>query len=294
MNIDLDIEYYKEQLQAKEDMLARTTNYLIETQNDLEEKNKKISELYKDTLDSIDVAQHIQESLLPDVNILKSYFKNAAYFIKQKALVGGDTIFIKNNNEGVQFGLLDATGHGIPAAMLSISCTLLLRELSSSVELKDPKSLLNLLDYQLEKAFDIDNKLSVAQAEGIILGYCSKDNTLNYCSAKGKGFLVSKSGEIVELASIKKSLGDLNKVKLYNISIDLEEVQKLIIYSDGLTDQFGGENDTRFTKKRFKNLITEHFDKDAETFANIIAQEYQTWRDDTAQTDDISFIIIDF
>ena len=93
--MDLDIEYYKEQLEAKEDMLSRTTNYLTEMQHDLEEKNKKISELYKDTLDSIDVAQHIQDSLLPDVNILKSYFKNAAYFIKQKALVGGDTIFIK-------------------------------------------------------------------------------------------------------------------------------------------------------------------------------------------------------
>jgi phosphoserine phosphatase RsbU/P len=292
--MDLDIEYYKEQLEAKEDMLARTTNYLIETQNDLEEKNKKISELYQDTLDSIDVAQHIQESLLPDVNILKSYFKNSAYFIKQKALVGGDTIFIKNNNEGVQFGLLDATGHGIPAAMLSISCTLLLRELSSSVEVKDSKTLLNLLDYQLEKAFDIDNKLSVAQAEGIILGYCSKDNTLNYCSAKGKGFLVSKSGEILDLIPIKKSLGDLNKIKLYNTTINLEQVQKLVIYSDGLTDQFGGENDRLFTKKRLKNIVTQHFEEDADTLSKIIMQEFQNWRNDTPQTDDISFIIIDF
>ncbi len=291
--MDLDIEYYKEQLEAKNDMLARTTNYLTHTLLELEQKNKEVSELYKDTLDSIEVARHIQESLLPDVNILKAYFKDAAYFVKQKAHVGGDTIFIKNNNEGVLFGLLDATGHGVPASMLSISCALLLRELSSSVEVNDPKTLLNLLDYQLEKAFQVDNEVSVTQAEGVILGYCPKNETLNYCSTKGKGFLVLKSGELLELAHIKKSLGDMHDVTLYNTLISLENAQKMIIYSDGLTDQFGGNADKRFTKNRLKALITQNFEKNASALAKIIVEAYEDWQHDTAQTDDISFLIID-
>lgn len=80
-------------------MLAMTTNYMEQIQADLEEKNKIISELYKDNLDSIHLTQSIQEALLPNINILKSHFKDAAYFIKQKALVGGDIVFAKNNND---------------------------------------------------------------------------------------------------------------------------------------------------------------------------------------------------
>ncbi|TAF67985.1 MAG: hypothetical protein EAZ55_01015 [Cytophagales bacterium] len=290
----MDIEFYKEQLEAKEDMLARTTRFLLETQKDLEQKNQEVSELYKNVLDSIQVAQRIQDALLPNIDILKSYFKDAAYYVKQQSGVGGDSVFVKNNNEGVVFGILDSTGHGVPAAMLNISCTLLLRELSSSIEINNPKALFNLLDYQLEKTFNKDEEHSVAEAEGIILGYSSHDNTLSYCSAKGRGFLILNSGELIELEKDQKSIGDASEIMFQNIPLCIDEAKTLLIYSDGLTDQFGGKNDKRFSKNRLKNLIEKNYEADAQTLAKILQFEHNAWRNTTQQTDDISFLIIDF
>jgi hypothetical protein len=35
----MEANYFKEQLQAKEDMLAQTTNFLVQIQHDLEKNN---------------------------------------------------------------------------------------------------------------------------------------------------------------------------------------------------------------------------------------------------------------
>jgi serine phosphatase RsbU (regulator of sigma subunit) len=149
----MDINFYKEQLQAKEDMLARTTHFLVDIQNTLKEKNIELDNVYQGIMDSIVVAERIQKSLLPNVDILKSYFKDACFKVMQQTGIGGDGIFIKNNSDGVMFGLLDSTGHGIPAAMLNVSCILLLKELMASTEMNNPKSLLSLLDPFTEVVF---------------------------------------------------------------------------------------------------------------------------------------------
>jgi serine phosphatase RsbU (regulator of sigma subunit) len=82
------------------------------------------------------------------------FFKNASYKIYQQLGIGRDSAFIKNNSRGIVFGLFDSTGHGIPAALLSISGSLLLKELMTSMEISNPKILLNLLDYRLYNKFD--------------------------------------------------------------------------------------------------------------------------------------------
>lgn len=289
----MDVNFYKEQLQAKEDMLARTTQFLVEIQESLKLKNVELSNAYRNIMDSIAVAERIQKSLLPNIDVLKTYFKDASFKVLQQTGIGGDSVFIKNNNEGVIFGLLDSTGHGIPAALLNISCTLLLRELVSSIETNNPRLLLSLLDTQLNKLFEQDEYI-FAQAEGILFGYCSRLGHLSYCSAKGKALLVRKSGEVEELPYSRKSIGDNREFDLQNYEIDLCDADKLLLYSDGLTDQFGGEADRRFSNARVKELFKNNLTKSAVELADVIETAHINWKQTTKQTDDISFIIIEF
>ena len=88
--------YFEEQLQAKEDMLAQTTRFLVQIQQDLEKKNKELLLANKEIFDSISFASLIQNSLLPDTDILKVFFKDASFKVMQQIGIGGDTIFIKN------------------------------------------------------------------------------------------------------------------------------------------------------------------------------------------------------
>ncbi len=289
----MDTSYLKEQLQAKEDMLAQTTRFLVQMQKDLELKNNELSLANKDILDSIGFASLIQNALLPDVDVLKIFFKDASYKVKQQIGIGGDTIFIKNTNKGVVFGLLDSTGHGIPAALLSISGTLLLKELMTSMEIDNPQTLLNLLNFQLHKTFD-NSKSSIAHKEGIIFSFSSVQQKLTYSSAKGKALLLRPTGEIEELGHSKKSIGDEANAEFELFEIHTKPGDKLIMYTDGLTDQFGGERNKKFSRERLKEVLRKSSTKSAGTVVKAIEEEFTAWKSENNQTDDVSFMVIEF
>jgi serine phosphatase RsbU (regulator of sigma subunit) len=289
----MDIRFYKEQLQAKEDMLARTTKFFIDAQTALEIKNKEIANINKSILDSINVAKRIQGSLLADTDLLKTAFKDAAYRVIQQIGIGGDNVFIKKNSEGIVFGLLDTTGHGIPAAMLNISCTLLLRELTISNSIDSPKNLLHLLDYHLNDIFD-NATFSAAQAEGCIFSYLPDRKKLTYSAAKGKAMLLNKAGIVEELPYTRKAIGSRRNLPFEDFELYLEDIDKILVYSDGLIDQFGGEENKRFSRTRLKDVFQAHSQHTATEIVTIIEQEFLNWKSTTKQTDDVSFFIIEF
>ena len=291
--IKMETNYFKEQLQAKESMLAQTTRFLVQIQQDLQENNDKLLFANNEIYDSINFASLIQDSLLPDTDILKVFFKDASYKVIQQIGIGGDTVFIKNTNKGVVFGLLDSTGHGVPAALLSISGTLLLKELMTSMEIDNPQTLLKLLNYQLHKTFN-NSKSSIAHKEGVIFSYSSTQKKLTYSSAKGKSLLLHQTGEIEELVSTKISIGDEANAEFELFEICIVSGDKLVVYSDGLTDQFGGDKNKKFSRQRLKNLLIKTPTESASGLVKIIEDEFLVWKNENKQTDDVSFMIIEF
>jgi len=289
----MDINYYQEQLQAKEDMLARTTEFLGQIQNALIEKNIHLSTVQQDIYDSVNFAKLIQTSLLPNADLLKIFFEDADYRISQQIGIGGDTIFIKSTNSGVVFCLLDATGHGIPGAMLSISGSLILNDITSSIEIDDPSVLLKLLNYRLHKTFNY-NKQSIAHFEGTAFYYSAKHNKLSYSSAKGKGFLLNTKGNIVHLSSTKISVGEDPNSDFERFELPIFKGEKLVLFSDGLTDQFGGEREKKYTVSRLKEVLANNSDKSLSEMNEIIYNEHLAWKGTNEQTDDLSYKLIEF
>jgi serine phosphatase RsbU (regulator of sigma subunit) len=289
----MDIDYYKEQLEAKEDMLVRTTDYLNQIKDSLEAKNNSLSNIQHGISQSISFAKLIQTSLQPEVDVLKIFFKDADYKVAQQIGIGGDTIFIKSTNSGVVFCLLDATGHGIPGAMLSISGSLILNDITSSIEIDDPSILLKLLNYRLHQTFN-NNKHSIAHFEGTAFHYCSKINRLTYSSAKGKAFLFNSNGEITSLKRTRNSVGQDQSSEFDTFELPIKKGDKLLLFSDGLIDQFGGERNKKYTVSRLKKVILRNLNKSVSELSEIIYQELLAWKGDREQTDDVSFKLIEF
>ncbi|KAK6020458.1 putative GTP cyclohydrolase I [Ostertagia ostertagi] len=219
----VDLEYYKEQLEAKEDMLLRTTAFLGDIQKKLEIKNNELKEKQRDILSSFDFAKIIQTSVQPDTSILKVFFKDACYEVLQQIAIGGDTIFVKNTNSGLFFGLLDATGH-----------------------------------------------------------------------ANGKALLLTKDGIVRKLQTSKTSIGQNQNVQLCSFELDYEKNGKLILFSDGLVDQFGGNNDKKYMTRQLSELLEKNHQKKTDELAETILQAHLSWKGTNDQTDDISYIIIEF
>ncbi len=289
----MNVEYYREQLKAKEDMLEMTTRFLNQAQKSSEEKNTILSNTYNEIIDSINFAKFIQTSLLPDVQILKIFFNDADYVVKQQFGVGGDAIFIKNINQGVVFGLLDSTGHGVPGAILSVAGNLIMNEITATMEVDSPLDLTRLLNYRFINTFK-RSEHSIAHMEGSIFCYSSKLQKLSYCSAKGKAYLLKANGKMIKLSNTKKSIGeDINSV-FENIEINITKNDKLFLYSDGLVDQFGGLQNKKYTTKRLEELLLQNINKNVPELMEIVVSEHEVWKNNAAQTDDVSFMLIKF
>lgn len=288
----MELAFYKEQLLAKENMLSSTLNYLMEIQHSLKQKNEELSEINKGIFESIQFAELIQRSLLPNIEVLKIFLKDASYNVIQQIGIGGDTVFVKNANQGVLFGLFDSTGHGVPAAMLSISGALMLNELTSSINIDSPKLMMKLLNYRLNRTFN--GGLSVAHMEGSMFFFSSKTKKLAYSSAKGKALYIPISGDVVELPYTKHSIGEDPSSEYEDFELDFHVGDKMLLYSDGLIDQFGGDHDKKFSRSRLKRILSEHRNKSVNEIKIILEEEHNNWKKNKQQTDDLSYMILEF
>jgi len=273
-------------------MLARTTRFLLETQDDLVRKSDIIEGVNQNLFESIRFANLIQTALLPDIAVLKAKVKDSAYRVMNQIGIGGDSIFIKETEECITFGLLDATGHGIPAAMLSISATLILSELIVTSAGKSPADIVAELNGRLHSTFN--QHQSIAHLEGTLCRYFPNENRLHYCSAKGKGIQITSDGELKDLSFSNYSIGE-DLQATYEVSmLNYSPGDKLFLYSDGLTDQFGGERDKKFTRRRLKDLLMANREHSASELSAIVSSSHQEWRGHSEQTDDLSFMILSF
>jgi serine phosphatase RsbU (regulator of sigma subunit) len=76
--------------------------------------------------------------------------------------------------------------------------------------------------------------------------------------------------------------------------IELKKGDRIYMASDGYQDQFGGENDKKFMTKRLKSMFENMANKPMGEQDSIIEDEFNSWKGDRAQTDDVIVIGAEF
>jgi phosphoserine phosphatase RsbU/P len=93
---------------------------LEEENRKLEESNRSLKKAYQTIRDDLDAAARMQRSLLPLPGTIHGIHCNSLFL--PASVVAGDVFnFFPIGSSSVGFYLLDVSGHGIPAAMLSVT-----------------------------------------------------------------------------------------------------------------------------------------------------------------------------
>ncbi|MEZ4936635.1 MAG: hypothetical protein R2799_03490 [Crocinitomicaceae bacterium] len=64
----------------------------------------------------------------------------------------------------------------------------------------------------------------------------------------------------------------------------------VLLFSDGYIDQFGGENNKKFNKKKFKELLLSVQDMKMEDQEHFLEYAFNNWKQQEVQTDDICIL----
>ncbi|MFY0686824.1 MAG: SpoIIE family protein phosphatase [Cyclobacteriaceae bacterium] len=316
-NFELDIKVSSKNevgiLAAELQRASETLNSRIEDQRDLnrkleEQKNEisiqkeQIEESNQQMKDSISYARRIQGSLLPDISGLQRFSKDAMVYYKPKDIVSGDFYWFervrKGRNDYLIIACADCTGHGVPGAIMSIMGSNQLTNIVYYQNYLEPKKIIARLDKAIKFELYREEDKDKVKKDGMEIGVCviSLDDLSMEFAGVGIPLYLVRENNLEIVKAVKAMAGGMTgeerdiENQLSAEKIQLSVGDKIYMASDGFQDQFGGKQDKKFMVKKFRDLLLDTSKESMTDQAKKIEEEYEAWKQDTPQTDDVCVI----
>ena len=257
-------------------------NIMITTQKEEVEEQKR------EIMDSITYAKRIQDAILPPTKLIKRLLPDSFVLYKPKDIVAGDFYWIEEVNETIIFAAADCTGHGVPGAMVSVVCHNAMNRSVREFGLLDPGKILDKTKELVIRTFEKSEKVV---RDGMDVALCTLNgNNLNYAGANNPLWII-RNGEILETKATKQPVGKVDKSNPFvSHNIKVEKGDSIYIFSDGYVDQFGGERGKKFKPQAFRELLLSVQTQTMGKQKEIIDENFETWRGDIEQIDDVCVI----
>jgi serine phosphatase RsbU (regulator of sigma subunit) len=286
-----------EQLVRERTHELEEANAEIEAQRDIATAQRdKIAAQQNEIMDSIQYAQRIQESMLPSDEALSNILHDHFVLFKPRDIVSGDFYWAAEQQDHVYFTAADCTGHGVPGAFMSMLGMGFLNEIISKHKNIEPDEIMNELRLYLISALH-QKGASGENKDGMDMVMCKYNRTtriLTYSAANNpfyhfrKGNLNRIKGEAMPVAIHEK----MDPFRLGTIEMETGDI--VYLFSDGYADQFGGPMSKKLMSKRFRELILSASDKSMNDQLEILDGEFEAWKGDIDQIDDVVVIGVRF
>jgi len=261
------------------------------------ERTRQIAQQNINITDSIHYASRIQSALLPPAEELDRLLPSYFILNKPKDIVSGDYYWVSNKDNKVIVVVADCTGHGVPGAFMSIMGINFLNEIVNKSEKLRANEVLNELREQLIKSLRQKGKKDEAK-DGMEMALCVVDfdsKKLQYSGAFRPMYLL-RNKELHVFKGDRMPIGIYNEeeISFSNKEVQFKENDIIYLFSDGYVDQIGGPGRKTYRSKKFKQLLVDIHQKALEEQRVILEKEYEEWRRDTEQIDDILVMGIRF
>jgi serine phosphatase RsbU (regulator of sigma subunit) len=283
-----DLLSYRSEMEQK---VRAQTQEIRRQKEEVEIQKEKVTALYIDLQSSIDYAQRLQETILPNDASIKRMFPDSFVFFRPKATVSGDFYWFKELGGKKVFAAADCTGHGVPGAFMSLVGHNVLNTVTK-VFTKPSQILNNANRLAVDVLRPIDGETYMR--DGMDIALCTIDQramTLEFSGAHNPVYII-RNGELITVESDPFSIGSYinNEREFTNHNVNLKEGDCLYIFSDGYADQFGGPKGKKFMRKRFRELLMEisHLPMPEQKWR--LMDTLDRWQGNQEQVDDILVI----
>lgn len=290
-----------EQNKNLEKKVNERTAALNDSLQKLDLQKRIVEQKNQDITDSIRYAYRIQTSILPDADQLKKSLGNHFIYYKPKDIVSGDFYFfesLKNNPEHESLiATVDCTGHGVPGAFMTVIANAILSQIIIENNITSPSDVLHETERLIYSTLH-KNELDKEQvSDGMDIAICKINphkKTVHFCGAQRPLWIISDK-TIKKIKGNKNSIGGaLRQKEFTEHSIELKAGDCLYLFTDGITDQFGGEKNKKFGNKNLEKLLLRISDLPCDEQKEEIEKTFSSWRSNFEQTDDMLLIGIKF
>lgn len=260
------------------------------------ERTNEIKKLNDRLLDDIKYAKNIQESMFSfKVPENKNISFEVRYFPAER--ISGDFYSIfKIDEDNMAFYIGDVSGHGVPAAMLTVFLNQTIRGLLDSNNMTYNLNPGNILDdtYRAFNKTNFGDDVYIVMLFGI---YNMKTNELKWSSAghNVEPLIIKENGKIHEIKI--KGFPICKLIEIYNENYEnhitkIDPGDRIMFYTDGLIE---ARNTSRkfYGKKNLQKVLKDNLNKSIAHMADSISDSVFKFTGNKKIQDDITFFIME-
>jgi serine phosphatase RsbU (regulator of sigma subunit) len=207
-----------------------------------------------------------------------------------KNILSGDFYFCFRKNNTLYLAVCDCTGHGFSGALLTIlGHNMLERCIRRRNNLSD---IFTELNHTIINSFDSTSNIA---GQGMDLAMISIDmdsKILSFIGARRPVFIYSE-GKLNAYKTNRQSIGEDINYKWSHQSIQMSPGDKVFLFTDGFTDQFGEKNKEKYGIKRLKDFLETNSHLNLPAIENLLNKDFESHKMNEISTDDMLFMGIE-
>ena len=282
---------------SKQKLMYENKNFEVKNQQ-IQKSNEEFINKNKEMIDSINYAKEIQNAVLPKESYMQQFFSETFLINMPKDIVSGDFYWCAQRGSKFIVAVGDCTGHGVPAALISMMGYNKLNHIVNIIGLTKPSHILEQLDFEIREAFKKEDSEHVIP-DGMDIAICAIDRKNNMVEFSGanRPLYYLKNDKLEIIKGSKKSIGGISEdidTDFTNHTISKDTIESIYLFTDGFMDQFGGIQGKKFLCKRFRELISSTRIYTMKEQQELLIDALNDWKGEREQTDDICLLGIRF
>lgn len=262
-----------------------------ERTKELEFANRELTMRHEEMLNELVMAERVQQNIIPNEDTfskIKGVVLGSDYLAMER--IGGDiydVIRVGENTYG--FLIADVTGHGIPAALITTMVKVSFN--THSKRGKKPSEVLCDVNNEMVKFIgDLDYFLT---AYYCMLNLDKGEITFSN-AAHHPALLYRRNHNKIEKLDTKGFiLGYKNDIKYISDTVSLQEGDRILLYTDGITEARSNDN-KEYGYDRLLQFYKMNVDKRPQEFVDKLINDVQKFCGSRSANDDQSVLCIDF
>lgn len=258
----------------------------------IEERTATIRLMNRELENSIHYASRLQQAILPSLEVMGNFVKDAFVLFKPKDIVSGDFYWVAPVQDCLVMAAVDCTGHGVPGAFMTVLGYSSLNSIVLDGEVLDPAAILSALDRRVRETLHQDEADAVQQ-DGMDMAICvyrPLSRELRFAGAMNPLCRI-RNAELEEFKGEKYPIGGggYGEKNFVTHVLEVQAGDQYYMFSDGYTDQFGGGGPRlkRFGKRRLKTSLLELEMAEMQIQKERLDALYASHRGEEEQLDDV-------
>lgn len=251
----------------------------------------------------LQAAARVQRAMLPKHNITTPHVSTAWTYVPTDELAGDAVGLTLIDDRYLVTYVIDVSGHGVPAALLSVTAMHALSPTSEGAALlrdRSGTSGMGTVQRPFRVVSELNRRFSTSDNDGrfltmILCVFDTHEGRLHYSRAGHPLPVVLRAGKVIQVADDGGlPIGVMEGAEYEDVVFQLEPGDRVFLLSDGFLEQMEPTGHDQYGERRFEAMLLSHGLIPGEQLVLRAVDALAEWAGGRKFADDVSLIMIEW